>query len=89
MRSLFFYRLCLLLTSGAAHRVRKCRHCERFFLQRLKHRKLYCNDLCRFRSHNRARSGKRAASSPRQTPAAVTDDGPLWRRKYRGKLPPR
>ncbi|MFQ5692029.1 MAG: hypothetical protein ACE5IM_03170 [Nitrospinota bacterium] len=88
LRSLFYYRFSLFLISPAARRVRRCKQCGAFFIQRFNHRKLYCSDLCRFRSHNRTRAGKRG-SDRRRPPAGPSQEGnPVWWRKYDEKTPP-
>ncbi|MDP6618806.1 MAG: hypothetical protein QGG90_05170 [Nitrospinota bacterium] len=87
LRSLFYYRFSLFLISAAAQRVRKCKQCDGHFIQRFNHRKLYCGDLCRFRSHNRSRTPKRAAGRKRAAQAPPPDSH-VWWRKYEGESTP-
>ena len=87
LRSLFYYRFSLFLISAAAHRVRKCKQCEGHFIQRFNHRKLYCSDLCRFRSHNRSRAPKKATGHKRGAQAPPANSY-VWWRKYEGESTP-
>ncbi len=81
LRSLFYYKISLFLISAAAQRVRKCGQCGVYFIQRFNHRKLYCGDLCRFRSHNQSRKRKVTANQ-----TSTTSNGNktrnVWWRKY-------
>lgn len=81
LRSLFYYKISLFLISAAAQRIRKCRQCEGYFIQRFNHRKLYCSDLCRFRSHNQSRKRKDTADQASTTPNG-NDALKVWWRKY-------
>ncbi len=87
LRSLFYYRFSLFLISAAAHRVRKCKQCEGHFIQRFNHRKLYCSDLCRFRSHNRSRTPKKTTGHKRGAQAPPANSYVRWR-KYEGESTP-
>ncbi len=88
LRSLFYYRFSLFLISASAERVRKCKQCSAFFIQRFNHRKLYCSDLCRFRSHNQARMEKKTATGRKRAPAAPSEGSHVWWRKYEEKSSP-
>ncbi|MEE8110969.1 MAG: hypothetical protein V3T44_08065, partial [bacterium] len=88
LRSLFYYRFSLFLISASAERVRKCKQCSAFFIQRFNHRKLYCSDLCRFRSHNQARMEKKTAAGRKRAPAAPSEGSHVWWRKYEEKSSP-
>ncbi len=86
LRSLFYYKISLFLISAAARRIRKCKQCGEYFIQRFNHRKLYCGDLCRFRSHNEAR-GRRFQPDQKRAATAGGDDNQVWWRKYEGNSP--
>ncbi|MBI2881789.1 MAG: hypothetical protein HYY21_09360 [Candidatus Tectomicrobia bacterium] len=90
LRSLLYYRFCLFLISAAAQRVRKCKECGAFFIQRFNHRKLYCGDLCRFRSHNRTRTEQKEKrkAGRRRAAASAPARSFVWWRKYEEKSSP-
>jgi hypothetical protein len=82
LRSLFYYRFSLFLTSPAAHRVRRCNECRGFFIQRFNHRKFYCSDSCRFRTHNKKRQGKKEGLKSKRTHITAAGDQYVWWKKY-------
>ncbi len=88
LRSLFYYRFSLFLTSPAAHRVRRCNECRGFFIQRFNHRKFYCSDSCRFRTHNKKRQGKKEGLKSKRTHITASGDQYVWWKKYEGNPDP-
>ena len=86
LRSLFYYKFSLFLISAAARRIRKCKKCGGYFIQRFNHRKLYCSDLCRFRLHNEAR-GRKVQPEQKDAATAGEDDNQVWWLKYEGNSP--